>query len=109
MPYRLVKGKFHLSYQGERHVGSQPDGDTVWFKPEIPKNLDNLDHRSAKLNGGGCTQLRFVVRPDGNVGNCRRHGSTSWAPPQIQPQLVLQIVLPLIVPSLPTLKLGGKR
>ena len=33
MPYRLVKGEFHLFYQADRHVGSQPDGDSIWFRP----------------------------------------------------------------------------
>ena len=35
MPYRLVKGEFHLFYKKQKRVGSQPDGGSVWFKPEI--------------------------------------------------------------------------
>jgi len=59
MPYRLIHGEFHLFYKGKRHVGSQPDGDSLWFKPKNPKHLKGLDGRNAKLNPGGFAQLRF--------------------------------------------------
>lgn len=59
MPYRVVKGEFHLFYQGRVRVGSQPDGDSVWFKPNKPKHLEDLDGRSAEFNKGGFAQLRF--------------------------------------------------
>jgi endonuclease YncB( thermonuclease family) len=59
MGYRLVKGTFQLYYQGNRHVGARPDGDSVWFKPDKPALLKNLGSRSAKFNGGGFAQLRF--------------------------------------------------
>jgi hypothetical protein len=61
MPYKLIKGEFFLFYESKlnRHVGSQPDGDSVWFKPNQPKLLKNIDGRSAKSNGGGFIQLRF--------------------------------------------------
>lgn len=59
MSYRLIKGTFALHYQGQRHVGSKPDGDSVWFKPDQPHLLNNLGGRNAKFNGGGFAQLRF--------------------------------------------------
>ena len=59
MSYRLIKGKFRLYYQGTRKVGSQPDGDSVWFEPDQPALLSNLAGRSADFNGGGLAQLRF--------------------------------------------------
>jgi hypothetical protein len=59
MPYRLVKGSFHLFYVGERRVGARPDGDSVWFRPDHPEHLESVGGRSAKYNGGGFTQLRF--------------------------------------------------
>lgn len=59
MPYRLIKGKFQLSYQGERHVGSRPDGDSMWFEPNNEAHLADLEGRSVKFNGGGFAQLRF--------------------------------------------------
>ncbi len=57
--YRRVKGEFVLFYRGKRHVGAQPDGDSVWFRPRNPAHLAQLDGRSAELNAGGCAQLRI--------------------------------------------------
>jgi hypothetical protein len=60
MSYQLVKGTFRLFYQGEdRHVGSRPDGDSVWFEPDQPALLSNLAGRSADFNRAGFAQLRF--------------------------------------------------
>lgn len=59
MAYRLIKGKFHLYYQGKRKVGAQPDGDSLWFEASQPKLLEDVGGRDAKLNGGGFAQLRF--------------------------------------------------
>lgn len=59
MGYRLIKGTFKLHYQGQRHVGSRPDGDSVWFEPDQPDLLSDLGGRSADFNGGGFAQLRF--------------------------------------------------
>jgi hypothetical protein len=65
MAYRIVKGTFHLSYQGvNRRVGSQPDGGSLWFKPDKPQYLKDLRAgnqapRSAQINPGGMAQLRF--------------------------------------------------
>lgn len=57
--YRLVRGEFHLYYQGERHVGSQPDGDSVWFKPNNVNFLMDFNGRSVEPNKGGMVQLRI--------------------------------------------------
>ncbi|MCZ6691296.1 MAG: hypothetical protein O7H41_17045 [Planctomycetota bacterium] len=59
MAYRLVKGEFHLFYKTTRHVGSQPDGDSMWFKPNNPSHLADLGGRDADFNKGGMAQLRF--------------------------------------------------
>lgn len=59
MSYRVVKGEFRLFYHGRVRVGSQPDGDSVWFKPNKPKHLEDLDGRNAEFNQGGFAQLRF--------------------------------------------------
>jgi len=59
MPYRLVTGRFRLSYQGARFVGSKPDGESVWFKPDLPSLLQGISGRDAKFNGGGFAQLRL--------------------------------------------------
>ncbi len=57
--YLLVKGEFYLFYKKNKLVGSQPDGDSVWFKPANKKLLSNLGGRSANYNVGGFAQLRF--------------------------------------------------
>jgi endonuclease YncB( thermonuclease family) len=57
--YRLVKGEFHLFYTKTRKVGSQPDGDSVWFKPNNTELLKGLEGRSADYTAGGFAQLRF--------------------------------------------------
>lgn len=59
MSYRLVRGTFALWYLNKRHVGSQPDGDSLWFRPDQPRLLQGIAGRSAKLNAGGFAQLRF--------------------------------------------------
>lgn len=61
MPYRIVKGEFHLFYKKQKLVGSQPDGDSVWFKPDNRALLGKLgDHRrDAVFNAGGSTLLKF--------------------------------------------------
>jgi endonuclease YncB( thermonuclease family) len=59
MSYRLIKGTFALYYQGQRHVGSRPDADSMWFKPDNPSLLSDLGGRDADFNGGGFAQLRF--------------------------------------------------
>ncbi len=59
MSYRLIEGEVRLYYQGQRHVGSRPDGDSVWFRPDNPSLLDDVTGRSAEFNQGGFAQLRF--------------------------------------------------
>ena len=59
MPYTLIQGHFHLFYQSQRHVGSRPDGDSMWFKPDNPQQLIRLGDRQVDYNLGGCVQLRF--------------------------------------------------
>jgi endonuclease YncB( thermonuclease family) len=59
MGYKLIKGEFGLFYQSTRHVGSRPDGDSMWFKPKNESNLTALDGRQVDFNGGGFAQLRF--------------------------------------------------
>jgi endonuclease YncB( thermonuclease family) len=60
MSYRLIKGKFELRYyRNNRWWGSRPDGDSVWFKPDHPRFLQDLGGRDADFNPGGFAQLRF--------------------------------------------------
>lgn len=59
MSYKLVEGEVRLFYQSTRLVGSRPDGDSVWFRPDNPDLLSNIGGRGADFNKGGFTQLRF--------------------------------------------------
>ena len=59
MPYQLIEGEVRLFYRSTRHVGSRPDGDSAWFKPDNSKLLENIGFRSADFNKGGFAQLRF--------------------------------------------------
>jgi len=59
MPYRLIEGEIRLFYRSTRHVGSRPDGDSIWFLPDNPRLLEDIAGRSAELNAGGFAQLRI--------------------------------------------------
>jgi endonuclease YncB( thermonuclease family) len=59
MPYKLVEGESRLFYRSTRLVGSRPDGDSAWFKPDNPNLLSDIGQRSARFNKGGFAQLRF--------------------------------------------------
>lgn len=59
MPYLVVAGQFHLFYKSKRHVGSRPDGDSMWFRPTNPKQLKSIEKRKVDYNKGGFVQLRF--------------------------------------------------
>jgi endonuclease YncB( thermonuclease family) len=60
MPFKLVKGEIALLRQGANGVvGSEPDGDGVWFKPDNPNNLKNFNGRTSKFNQGGFINLRL--------------------------------------------------
>jgi len=60
--YQLIKGAFCLYYDtGKRRQGSQPDGDSVWFKPDSKASFAGLDP-APKYNQDGkgdFTNLRF--------------------------------------------------
>jgi len=60
MPFKLVKGEIALFRQGANGTsGSEPDGDGVWFKPDNPNNLKNINGRTSQFNAGGFINLRF--------------------------------------------------
>jgi endonuclease YncB( thermonuclease family) len=61
MSYTLVKGSFRLFYKTTRHVGSRPDGDSVWFEPDNLTFFSDLGNppRDTDYNKGGFAQLRF--------------------------------------------------
>ena len=42
MPYKLIKGEFHIFYPDQPRQGPEPDGDTVKFKPDDPTLVRGL-------------------------------------------------------------------
>ena len=72
MPYRLVKGEFHLFYKKQKLVGSQPDGDSVWFKPDDRALLSELGIAAERIvliagSGVDVEQLRPLPEPPGPI------------------------------------------
>lgn len=62
MPYKLIKGKFHIHYSDIPRQGPEPDGDTLKFEPDTPAFVDTI-HRPGGIgpafNGRGFINLRF--------------------------------------------------
>src|SRR5947208_2214228 len=63
MPFLVIRGSFHLVGQRANGTASgfQPDGDSMQFKPDKPKLLDQLERNGQpyRLSAIGSTQLRF--------------------------------------------------
>jgi len=62
MPYRLIKGEFHIFYPDLPRQGPEPDGDTLKFLPDNPSLVENLHvpgSRGPDFNGCGMINLRF--------------------------------------------------
>jgi endonuclease YncB( thermonuclease family) len=64
MPYKLIKGEFHIFYPDRPRQGPEPDGDTLKFLPANPQLVEQL-HRenpgtaSPDFNDRGMINLRF--------------------------------------------------
>ncbi|PSB13428.1 hypothetical protein C7B61_18940 [filamentous cyanobacterium CCP1] len=64
MPYKLIKGEFHIFYPDLPRSGPEPDGDTLKFLPANPRLVEQL-HRenpgtsSPDFNNRGMINLRF--------------------------------------------------
>jgi len=63
MPYKLIKGTFHLTGKSKtgKDTSFQPDGDSMHFKPSNPAHLDDLQRvgRPYRLTHIGSLNLRF--------------------------------------------------
>ncbi len=60
--YLVAAGEFCLRYKcATRMVGSQPDGDSVRFRPDVPTRFDPLPRvgRKPEFNTAGTVQLRL--------------------------------------------------
>ncbi|MEO7340579.1 MAG: hypothetical protein ABI073_06855 [Luteolibacter sp.] len=59
--YTLIKGEFHIFYRERPRGGPQPDGDTVSFKPDSPRLIEDLpwQGRPADINSKGIIPIRL--------------------------------------------------
>jgi hypothetical protein len=66
MPHRVVYGESYLFYRGVlRQVGSQPDGDSVWIRPQTARLLKCLYGRNARFHNGHAEAIRLNgIEPD---------------------------------------------
>jgi hypothetical protein len=80
MSYLVVRGRFELGYIGERRVGSRPDGDSVWFRPNVSDRFRDLDWgRTVDFNEGGLVQLRFEGVDALELSYNGSHHQLAWA------------------------------
>ncbi|WKN46303.1 lamin tail domain-containing protein [Tunicatimonas pelagia] len=81
MPYRLIKGEFHVHYPDLPLSGPEPDGDTIKFLPDNPSLVDALSAsgRSATFNRRGMINLRFegIDALETHFGDS--HQNLNWA------------------------------
>jgi hypothetical protein len=63
MPYKLIKGTFHLTGRSPagNATGFSPDGDSMQFRPNTPAHLDGLEQAGHpyELNQDREPHLRF--------------------------------------------------
>ena len=61
MPYKLIKGNFHIFYPENPLNGPEPDGDTIKFAPDDKHLVELLPRASSspKFNLAGITSIRF--------------------------------------------------
>ena len=62
MPYKLIKGEFHIFYPDNPRQGPEPDGDTLKFRPDNPALVEALRSPGGsgpRFNRKGMVNLRF--------------------------------------------------
>ena len=62
MPYKLIKGEFHIFYPDRPRQGPEPDGDTLKFLPDQPTLVEQLHrpgNRGPDFNQRHMINLRF--------------------------------------------------
>ncbi|MEM9673045.1 MAG: lamin tail domain-containing protein [Bacteroidota bacterium] len=81
MPYKLIKGEFHIHYPDRPLSGPEPDGDTLKFLPDNRQLVESLSApgRSASFNTRGMVNLRFegIDALETHFGDS--HQSLQWA------------------------------
>lgn len=81
MPYKLIKGEFHVHYPDLPLSGPEPDGDTVKFLPDNQTLVDTLSApgRSAAFNQRGMINLRFEGIDALETHFAESHQNLRWA------------------------------
>ncbi|MGB3587867.1 MAG: lamin tail domain-containing protein [Tunicatimonas sp.] len=81
MPYKLIKGEFHVHYPDRPLSGPEPDGDTVKFLPDNRILVDVLSApgRSAAFNQRGMINLRFEGIDALETHFAGSHQNLEWA------------------------------
>ncbi len=81
MPYKLIKGEFHVHYPDRPLSGPEPDGDTVKFLPDNRVLVDLLSApgRSAAFNQRGMINLRFEGIDALETHFADSHQNLNWA------------------------------
>ncbi len=81
MPYRLIKGEFHVHYPDLPLSGPEPDGDTIKFLPDNPSLVDALSTagRGAAFNRRGMINLRFEGIDALETHFGESHQNLNWA------------------------------
>lgn len=60
MPYKLIKGNFHIHYPDIPRNGPEPDGDTLKFEPDQRNMVQDLPGPAGPdFNGRGYVNIRF--------------------------------------------------
>jgi endonuclease YncB( thermonuclease family) len=64
MPYKLIKGEFHIHYPDIPRQGPEPDGDTLKFKPDNPALVEGL-HRPGSVGPRFNRRMMINLRFEG--------------------------------------------
>lgn len=61
MPYKLIKGEFHIFNPTQPRQGPEPDGDTIKFRPDNPTLIEQLQRAGVApdFNGQHMINVRF--------------------------------------------------
>ena len=82
MPYKLIKGEFHIFYPDRPRQGPEPDGDTLKFLPDNPGHVENLYRPgtpSPRFNGRMMINLRFEGIDALEIHFDDMHQDLTWA------------------------------
>lgn len=81
MAYKLIKGEIHIFYPDIPHLGPEPDGDTLKFKPDNPQLVEGLQRpgSSPDFNTRNMINLRFEGIDALELHYKEMHQNLQWA------------------------------